>query len=146
MVQRHQDERKELAEALDTRWQAETKLRAARLAKGFTGIWHRLTGRYGRTKAQNEREALDALRPDRAEQDALVFRQLGERQTLQQDVRAQRQAMEGELLRLREDVAQYQSSGGDDPEHRPRRERDEERESRKRERSARPRRRRGFEP
>lgn len=148
MVQRHQDERKHLAEALETRWQAETKLRAARLAKGFTGIWHRLTGRYGRTKAQNEREALDALRRDRAEQDALVFRQLEERQTLQQDVRAQRQAMEGELLRLREDVARYQSSGGDDPEHSPTRERDrdEERESRKRERGARPRRRRGFEP
>jgi hypothetical protein len=148
MVGRHQVERKRLTEALETRWQAETRARAARLPKGFSGIWHRLTGGYARIRAQNEREALDALYRDRAEKDGLILRQIGERQVLQRDIQAQRQAAQDELLRLREDVVHYQSFGSDDPEHRPTRERDrdEERESRKRERGARPHRRRGFEP
>ena len=148
MVGRHQTERKRLTDALETRWQAETRARAARLPKGFSGIWHRLTGGYARIRAQNEREALDALYRDRAEKDGLILRQIGERQVLQRDIQAQRQAAQDELLRLREDVVHYQSFGSDDPEHRPTRERDrdEERESRKRERGARPHRRRGFEP
>ena len=60
MVGRHQDERQKLAAAQERRWQAETRERAQRLPKGFSGIWHRLTGQYSRIKAQNERETLQS--------------------------------------------------------------------------------------
>jgi hypothetical protein len=148
MVGRHQTERKRLTEAHETRWQAETRARAARLPKGFSGIWHRLTGGYAKIRAQNEREALDALHRDRAEKDALILRQIEERQVLQRDIRAQRAAGQEELLRLREEVAQYQSLGQEEPERDRTRERDkdEDREARTRERNPRHRRRRTFEP
>lgn len=107
IVGRHQDERKQLSESQETRWQAETRARAARLPKGFSGIWHRLTGRYAKVKARNEREALDGVRRDRAEKDALVIRQLDERQALQLEIKAQREAAQEELLQLRADAAQY---------------------------------------
>jgi hypothetical protein len=74
MVGRHQEERRKLAEAQETRWLADTKARAAQLPKGFSGIWHRLTGRYGEIRAQNERETLAAWQRDRSEKDALILR------------------------------------------------------------------------
>ena len=43
-------------------------------------------------KAQNEREVLQAYQRDRAEKDALVFKQLEERQALQREIKAQRAA------------------------------------------------------
>ena len=126
MVGRHRDERQRLSEAQEQRWLAETKARAARLPKGFSGIWHRLTGRYGQIREQNEREALEAWRRDRAEKDTLVVRQIEERQTLQRDIRLQRAASQEELLRLREDVTRYQFLGEEAPEHRATREREKE--------------------
>ena len=148
IVGRHQDERRRLSEAQESRWQAETRQRAERLPKGFSGIWHRLTGRYAKVKAQNEREALEALPRDRAEKDALVFRQIEERQTIRREVRAQREAAQQELLRLREDVAHYMNLDRPAPENAPTREHaaKAEEEGHQRERQPRARRRRGFEP
>jgi hypothetical protein len=148
MVARHQDERQKLWAAHEQRWQAETTTRAQRLPKGFSGIWHRLTGRYTKVKAQNEHEALEAYRRDRAEKDALIFRQLEERQALQRDVKAQRSIAQEELLRLREDVTQYQSLDRDERDYRRARDsdEDEETETRKRTRGDGHRRRRSFDP
>lgn len=124
LVGRHQEERKRLAEGLERRWQAETKARAARLPRGFSGLWHRLTGQYQKIRAQNEREALEALHRDRAEKDALVFHQLEERQALQRHIEVQRAAAQEELLRLREDVARYQALDREQPVRERKRERD----------------------
>ena len=148
VVGRHRDERKAMTAAQQSRWQAETRSRAERLPKGFSGIWQRLTGRYAKAKAQNEREALDALHRDRAEKDALILAQIAERQALQREVQAQRQAAQQELLRLREDVAHYISPERQAPDHAPKRERERKREENKRqaERAQRQRRRRRFEP
>lgn len=117
MVGRHQDARKQLAATLEKRWQAEARQRAQRLPKGFSGIWHRLTGQYAKIRAQNEREALEAYRCDRAERDALVFNQIEERQSLQREVQAQRAMAQEELMRLREDIGRYQSQDRDDGEN-----------------------------
>ncbi|SEH60840.1 relaxase/mobilization nuclease domain-containing protein [Paracoccus alkenifer] len=133
---RHQQERKALTESQEQRWQAETRRRAERLPKGVSGIWHRITGRYAKLKAENEREALDALRRDRTEKDVLVTRQIEERQVVQRDIQAQRQAAQQELMRLREDVAHYMQHDRHAPDHAP---------DRKRERAQRSRRRRGFD-
>lgn len=109
MVARHQDARQHMSAAHEKRWRAETRQRAQRLPTGFSGIWHRLTGQYSRIKARNEVEALEAYRRDRAEKDALIFKQIEERQTLQREVQAQRAMAQQELLRLREDVSRYQN-------------------------------------
>jgi hypothetical protein len=84
------------------------------LPKGFSGIWHRLTGQYSRIKAQNEREALEAYRRDRTEKDALIFKQIEERQALQREIQAQRATAQNELMRLREDIGRYQTLDRDD--------------------------------
>jgi hypothetical protein len=109
LVARHQDERQKLWAAHEKRWQAETRQRAQRLPRGFSGIWQRLTGGYGRIRAQNEHEALQAWRRDRAEKDAVIFRQLEERQVLQRDIKAQRSMAQEDLLQLREDIERYRS-------------------------------------
>lgn len=149
VVGRHLDERRQMTEAQEKRWQAETLARAARLPKGMSGIWHRLTGRYGKVKAQNETEALEALRRDRGEKDGLIFRQLEERQKLQQDIKTQREAAQEELLQLRADVAEYMTLDSQDQDHDHSRKPDHDHDGDDdgpRPRPPRPRRRRGFEP
>jgi hypothetical protein len=146
MVGRHQDERQKLWAAHERRWQAETMARAQRLPKGFSGIWHRLTGQYAKIKARNEYEALQAWRRDRSEKDELIFRQLEQRQKLQRDVQAQRSMAQEDLLRLREDIEHYRNLDARDHDRQRERERDDETEVRKRTRSQHQRRRRSFEP
>ena len=146
LVARHQDERQRLWAAHETRWQAETKKRAERLPKGFSGIWHRLTGRYAQVKSQNEAETLQAWQRDRAEKDSLVFKQLEERQSLQRDIKAQRSMAQHELMRLRENVANYRILDRSEREHRRERSREKGNEARRRKRTRDQRRRRGFEP
>ncbi|MDJ1007370.1 MAG: relaxase [Paracoccaceae bacterium] len=149
LVARQRAEREERWAQIDQRWQAETNIRSARLPKGFSGIWHRITGRYAKVKAQNERETLQAYQRDRAEKDALVFKQLEERQALQREIKAQRVASRSELLRLRADITQYQMPQREEREERRERVRErrrEERQSRRRNRDQRNRQRRDFEP
>jgi hypothetical protein len=105
LVQRQRDERARLEELHRRRHIAETKARAARLSRGFRGIWDRLTGRYGKIRTQNEREAFEAYRRDQAEKQTLVERQLGERQILVKEVRRVRQIQSEDMARLQEDVA-----------------------------------------
>ncbi|MCB9958685.1 MAG: relaxase/mobilization nuclease domain-containing protein [Rhodospirillaceae bacterium] len=143
---RHQDERGRLAEAHEKRWQAETSARAARLPRGFSGLWHRLTGGYAKVKAQNEREAFEALRRDQAEKDGLIVRQIEVRQALQRDIKAQRAAAQEELLRLREDIGRYQTLGEDDRIIRRTRDAGDDPDRPSRPRAPRQRRRRGFDP
>jgi len=78
------------------------------LPRGFSGIWHRITGKYSKIREQNERAAWAALLRDRAERDDLVAMQLDERRDLQHDIRQQRERQQADLLLLREDVARYQ--------------------------------------
>ena len=107
LASRHRAEREKLATGLERRWQAETQRRAQRLPKGFSGIWHRLTGQYAKIRDQNEREALEAYHRDRMAKDDLIFRQLDERGSLQSYIRAERLVSQRRLAVLREDVANY---------------------------------------
>ncbi|MCT8970782.1 relaxase/mobilization nuclease domain-containing protein [Microbaculum marinisediminis] len=145
MASRHRDERQKLWAAHEKRWQAETRQRAERLPRGISGIWHRLTGRYAKVRAQNEAEALQAWQRDRVEKDTLVFKQIEERQTLQRDGKAQRSVAQHELMQLREDVANYRTLDRDERDRRRERIKEEKSDRRKRTRDQRSRR-RGFEP
>jgi hypothetical protein len=138
IITRQQEERARLWNALENRWQVETKDRLARLPRGFSGIWHRLTGQYARIKAQNEQEILQAWQRDRAEKDALIFHHLKERAALQKDIRRQNERSQQELMQLRADVVKYQENPNQDPPLM----RDQEEAGRRRRRA----RRRGFEP
>ena len=133
MVARHQEQRAKIWSGIDKRWLAEAKERADRMPRGFSGIWHRLTGQYAKIKAQNERETLKAWQRDRDEKDALIFDQIKEREILQRDIKRQRNLASDELMQLRKDVANYRDIERPDPE----REREEER-RRSRQRTRRP--------
>lgn len=108
MTGRHREERKMLGDAQEKRWSAETNARAARLPRGFSGVWQRITGKYSKIREQNEREAWKALLRDRAERDNLIADQIDERRNLQQEIREQRERQQADLLLLREDIARYQ--------------------------------------
>lgn len=107
LAARHREEREKLKAGIERRWEDETRQRVRRLPRGFSGIWHRLTGQYARIRAQNDREALEAYRRDQVEKDDLIFHQLEERQALQSYIRAQRAIAQQRLVLLREDVANY---------------------------------------
>lgn len=146
MVARHQDERKKLTTMQEVRWLAETKARAQRLPRGFSGIWLRLTGQYAKIKSKNEHEALQAWRRDLAAKDDLIFRQLEERQVLQRDVKAQRATAQEDLLQLREDVERFRKLDIREDEQQREQRREKESETHRRTRSQRQRRKRDFEP
>ena len=105
MVARHKDERSRLWADHEKRWLAETNKRASRLPRGLSGLWRRLTGEYAKIKAQNERETLQCWQRDRSEKDALIFKQLEERQALQREIEKRRAIAQEELMQLRKDVA-----------------------------------------
>jgi hypothetical protein len=110
-IQRQRDEREKLDQALEKRRNAENAARAARLSKGFRGIWDRLTGKYADLKRQNEREALLALRRDREEKDALIFRHIEERERFQQRVRDEKKTQALEIMQLHRDIAAFMERG-----------------------------------
>jgi hypothetical protein len=123
MLARHQEHRAKVWSKIDKRWLAETEERAGRVPRGFSGIWHRLTGQYAKIRAQNEQETLKAWQRDRDEKDALIFEQIKEREILQRDIKRQRSLSTEELMQLRKDVANYREIERPDPE----RSREEER-------------------
>lgn len=107
MKARHGEERKAEYARIAEREKREQLARAARLPKGFSGIWSRITGKLSKIKDRNEMEALRAWQRDRAEKDALVQRQIGERQRLQDAVRKMREARAQEIMQIRKEIAAY---------------------------------------
>jgi len=107
MVETHRAERQALDDKITQRQVHENQNRQARFRKGLKGLWDRMNGSYGRTRKQNEHEALAAQTRDRVEKDTLVFRQLEQRQRLQQYiVQSQRQYC-AEKLKIEKDAKVY---------------------------------------
>ena len=82
LVTRQKSERQALCEKLNAREQEEIRIRQARFTSGLRGIWDRLRGHHKRVRQQNEREAFESLKRDRALKDQLTFRHIDERQRL----------------------------------------------------------------
>lgn len=101
MVDRHQDERKNLDEMQQQRWHQESEVRQTRLNTGIRGLWDRLTGQHDQTKDQNELEAWQAVIRDRQQRDELIQRQLQERLSLQLNINHVRKAQENEMEHLK---------------------------------------------
>jgi hypothetical protein len=107
MVQRQQEERRALKDTQSARWTAEENARAARLPRGFAGIWSRITGKHRKIRLQNEMETLKAWQRDRGEKDALIRRQLEERQHLQQAIKHLREEQAQEIGTFQQEIAAY---------------------------------------
>ena len=105
---RQRIERQSLKQMQQQRADMEAKARAARLPKGFKGIWSRITGRYSQLKRENAQDAVVCQQRDGAEREALVFRHLGERRKLQAQIRTHRSQQAKLLLNLRDDRRVYE--------------------------------------
>jgi hypothetical protein len=80
VLARHRDERQALMTAMEERRWEEARERQARFRTGLKAIWDFVRGQTERTRQRNEAEAKAAAKRDRAEMDALIFRQLEERE------------------------------------------------------------------
>ena len=79
LIERHQNERKELFDKIELRRVEETRLRQSRFRKGLGGLWDKLSGKNKHIQRENDNQAYQAHLRDRAEKDALIFRQLEQR-------------------------------------------------------------------
>ena len=84
LVERQRAARKKLKGNHDQRRTAEARERQARFRRGLKGIWDWLTGEKSKIAKQNEQDAASCETRDRAEVDALIFRQLEERWRLRE--------------------------------------------------------------
>ncbi|MEW8372641.1 MAG: relaxase/mobilization nuclease domain-containing protein [Candidatus Thiodiazotropha sp.] len=109
LVQEQRKARRILEDKQSQRWEAETKARSQRLAKGLLGVWHKLTGRYKEIRQHNERETLLAFHRDRAEKDELIFSHIQQRQHLNLRQRSEAHIREMEIELLRHDIRDYQN-------------------------------------
>lgn len=107
LVEEQRKERLDLEVAQKSRWDAETTERSKRLTKGLMGVWHRLTGKYEKTKRQNEMETLMAFQRDRQEKDELIFRHIQQRQHLALRQRSEIHTHDLEIELLRQDIQSY---------------------------------------
>lgn len=107
MTHHHRAARERQSQRQEAEWLAETKDRAARLPKGLSGLWHRLTGRYREVRSQNEADATASRKRQTEERQALIDRQRGERAVLQAAFKDLRRRQAEQLLSLRKDVGRY---------------------------------------
>lgn len=107
MIARHGEERRAEYARIAEREKREQLARSARLPKGFSGIWSRITGKLSKIKSQNELEALQSWQRDRQEKDRLVQRQLDERQKLQETARKMREDRAKDIQQIRKEIAAY---------------------------------------
>ena len=92
--------------------QKETIERSQRLPKGLKSIWNRITRKYQKIRRNNERETEKCRVRERDEKQALIDRQLKERQVLQKEIRHIRNDRKLEIQNLRQDIARYMEMAG----------------------------------
>ncbi len=82
LVEDQRRERDALIKEQEQREAFEAKARQARMPRGLKAVWAKVSGNYARLIADIEREANDASRRDRAEQQALIEQHLAARRAL----------------------------------------------------------------
>jgi hypothetical protein len=103
----HQAERQAIDTKLETRWNEEQRIRASRLRKGIAGAWDFLTGKYFKTRKQNEMESKFAQERDGHERHALIDAQHKDRQALQDLIKENRRKEAERILGLYKDAATF---------------------------------------
>jgi Relaxase/Mobilisation nuclease domain len=107
----HQAERQAFDTKLETRWNEEQRNRAARLRKGIAGAWDFLTGKYFKTRKQNEMEVKFARERDSHERHTLIHAQHKDRQALQDLIKENRRKEAERILGLYRDAAKFRRMG-----------------------------------
>jgi len=105
MTVEHRAMRAKLDEFQKARWQKEENLRAARIRRGFKGIWDKLNGRYWKTREKNEKESYYAHIRDQQQREDLINKQIVERQNLQTQINLLRNNHEKEQKHLIRDLS-----------------------------------------
>jgi hypothetical protein len=111
MKTQHQNQRDSLEKQQKERWQQEEQQRIARLPRGLSGIWQRITGKYRTIKHQNQQEVQANGIRDRDERQVLINRQLQERQRLQERITQVRGQYHKDIQVLRKEVRHYHEVG-----------------------------------
>ena len=107
MTHRHRDERAKFDERQRRDWDEENRARVARLPRGLRGLWHRLTGDYQKTRAENEAEAERSRQKQAQERQALTDKQREQRAALQAQFKELRQGQAQQLLELRREIGRF---------------------------------------
>ena len=105
MVKAHKKERAKLKAAQKERWEAETKVRSAKLNTGLRGLWDSLTGNASKIKKQNELEAWQSFKRDQEQRDVLVQAQMQDRRFLQKEIEKLRRTHSQNRQLLASDIA-----------------------------------------
>lgn len=103
----HQAERQAFDKSITARFNEEQRIRSSRVRKGIAGAWDFLTGRYFKTRKQNEMEAKFARERDSFERHALIRTQHKDRQALQDLIREKRRQEAERILTLYRDAAKF---------------------------------------
>lgn len=105
MTERHSGEREKVMMRQQLRHDVENQVRAKRFRSGVLGLWDRVTGRRSAIRKENEREALDAVRRDQMQRDALVVEHLKERRRLQREIIAVERRHTSRIAELHRDIS-----------------------------------------
>ncbi|WOI52978.1 relaxase/mobilization nuclease domain-containing protein [Parvularcula sp. LCG005] len=115
MTHRHRKERVTLDQKLNTQAELDARVRAARLSKGWRGLWQRVSGKRDKIIAENLREAEAAKQRDSQERHALMKNQLQQRRMLQEPIKWERQRHTKEKTEIHRELARYRQEGRDPP-------------------------------
>ena len=115
MMARHRDERATLDLKLKAQSEQDARARAARLSKGWRGLWQRVSGKREKIIAENKREAEAAKLRDSQERHDLVKNQLHQRRMLQEPIKWERQRHTREKTEIHRELARYRKEGRDPP-------------------------------
>ncbi len=119
MREQHKIARTKLEATQEKRWAQEETQRMARVPKGIKSLWSRFTGAYRKIRQANERETEACSLRDRSEKQALVERQLQERQKLQDKIQTLREERNQTTLQMRQDIGRYMEMRGEKPDAAP---------------------------
>lgn len=107
LVEQQKRERAALKESQAFRQQQEIRSRQTRFKTGLKGILERVSGRRRRIEAQNEHEALIALKRDQSERDDQIFAQMKVRRALQSRINRLAAFREARTQAIGRDKNQY---------------------------------------
>ena len=102
MTLQHQKDRASQNAYQEKRWHEEELKRSARIRRGFKGIWDKLSGKYWKSRKQNEQETWKCYMRDQKEREELIFKQLNQRKELQlyiNQLKAEQEQSRQELIR-----------------------------------------------
>ena len=109
--EQHQKQRFELFQKQKNRWKHEAQARINNVSRGLKGLWHRITGKYQKIRAQNETETKQHIIRDRDEKQNLINQHLKERGRLQDRIQTVRDKHNRTTLELRQDIGRYVEMG-----------------------------------